>query len=242
MLVTTNWIENHYNKFNQLYFRGTLPAIKFKTNKTKHSWGYASFIYDYKNDTIIPNEIVLSNYYDSPKVVKIQTLLHEMIHIADYTWHPEHFIKNGRRIGARKYDPHGSWFMTEAKRISKESGYSVANHVTSDEQKVSKLSNSIKVSNQRKINKALICTVIGDKGVWYFKTDIDKVAYLKSRLPKMYDWKLTIGNFKTVKFYTFINNDFATRRSCRTNIRGWRTDRIGMLHKLEDFKATEVFL
>ena len=242
MLVTVNWIENHYNKFNQLYFRGTLPTIKFKTNRTKHSWGYASFIYDYKNNTIIPDEIILSNYYDSPEVVKIQTLLHEMIHIADYTFYPEHYFKNGKKVTKRMYDPHGYWFNQEAKRISKESGYDVHNHVTSEESKASSLSKSTKKSIERRVNKALVCAVFGATGIWWFKTDIDKVDYLKKHLKKAYNWALTIGEFKEIKFYTFENKALASKRSCCTRVRGTKTNKLGFMNAMKRIKATEVFV
>ena len=102
MLVTKNWIEKNYNKFNKLYWDGKLPVIEFKINRSRNTWGFASFRYDFMNDTIIPLAITMSNYYDSPENVKIQTLLHEMIHIADYTFQPEHFIHNGRKVSAVK--------------------------------------------------------------------------------------------------------------------------------------------
>ena len=61
-----------------------LPNINFVVSRARNSWGMAYYKFDWKNDTIIPEKIAISNYYDSPENVKIQTLLHEMIHIADY--------------------------------------------------------------------------------------------------------------------------------------------------------------
>jgi len=239
MLVTVNWIENHYNKFNQLYFRGTLPTIKFKTNRTKHSWGYASFIYDYKNNTIIPDEIILSNYYDSPEVVKIQTLLHEMIHIADYTWHPEHFIKNGCKVTGHKYDAHGIWFMNEAKRISKESGYSVANYVTSTEQKVSKLSTNSERCLARRKNDAILCVVRGTTGMnFYFKTDIYKISIIKQTIKKYNFYH--IGDIRKIEFYTFNDIELSSMRSCEKRLSGWFANNKELMNKLENIKATTV--
>jgi len=242
MLVTKQWIEKNYNKFNDELFDGRLPNIKFKVNKTCKSWGLASYLFDYKNDTIIPESITISNYYDSPEYVKIQTLLHEMIHIADYTFHPEHFFKNGRKISSRRYDAHGYWFNQEAQRISKESGYTVTNHVTSEESKASSLSNSVRMTNERRVNKALLCAVFGETGIWWFKTDIDKVNHLKKNLKKMYNWSLTIGEFKEIKFYTFENKAFASRRSCCNRITGWRTSKLGFTNILKKFNAIEVFV
>lgn len=240
MIVTVNWIENNYNKFNKLYFRGSLPVINFKTNKSCNTWGFASFKYDYRNSTIIPKMITMSTYYDCPEKVLIQTLLHEMIHIADYTWHPEHFIKNGKRISGHHYNAHGVWFLNEAKRISNESGYSINNHVTAEEKESSSLSNKVKELNNRKIDKALICVVNGTTGAWYFKTDIDKSTYLKTNLRNMYNWKPTIGEFKNIKFYTFDDPIFASRRSCKSRIYGWRLTKSEMTNKLIKMKATDI--
>ena len=92
MLVTRNWIEKNYNKFNQELWNGMLPNINFVVSRASKTWGCAYYKFDWKNDTIIPEKIAISNYYDSPENVKIQTLLHEMIHIADYTFHPEQVI------------------------------------------------------------------------------------------------------------------------------------------------------
>lgn len=241
MIVTTSWISSNYNKFNNLYFGGTLPNIKFKTNHSKTSWGFASFRFDWTNDTIIPEAITISNYYDSPEEVKIQTLLHEMIHIADYFWHPEHFIRNGRRVSGRSYNAHGYWFKEEARRISKESGYKVANYVTREEVEASTLSEHTKNIENNKKNNALICAVIGTTGIWYFKTDFKYIDYLKKNLPTQYNWNLTIGEFKRIKFYTFENAALAARRSCCSKIRGWRTNKFGFMNKMEEIKATEIY-
>ena len=81
MLVTIDWIAKNYSKLNKLCFKGELPNIKFKINRSRTNWGLSSFLFDYDNDTVIPEAITISNYYDSPEEVKIQTLLHEMIHI-----------------------------------------------------------------------------------------------------------------------------------------------------------------
>lgn len=240
MLVTISWIKEHYDKFNKLYFGDTLPTVKFKINRTKNSFGFAGFQYDFLNDTIIPDILIMSNYYDSPEYVKIQTLLHEMIHIEDYFWHPEHFIRNHKRVSARVYDAHGTWFLDECKRISKESGYNIGPVVTWSEIKASRPSNYTKKLVAQKVNNALICAVYGTKGVWYFKTDINKVDYLKKKIPTTYNWTLTIGEYKKIKFYTFDNPKFAKRRSCCTRIVGWKLSHSEFIKKMIEFKATEV--
>ena len=220
MIVTTAWIEKNYNKFNNLYWNGMLPKIGFKTSRSRNAWGFASFRYDFRNDTIIPLTITMSNYYDSPENVKIQTLLHEMIHIADYTFHPEHFIRNGRKVSARSY-------------------YKIATHVTKEEFGCSKLSESTIRAQENKKNNAIICVVYGTSGTnFYFKTDIYKIKLMKATIQSYTFYR--IGEIKTVKYYTFKNDDLANMRSCGKSLRGWFLDNISMKNKLREIKATEV--
>jgi hypothetical protein len=239
MIVTIAWIEKNYNKFNNLYWNGMLPNISFKTSRSRNTWGFASYRYDFKNNTIIPLAITLSNYYDSPENVKIQTLLHEMIHIADYTFHPEHFIYNGHKVSARSYDAHGYWFNTEAKRLTKESGYKIANHVTKEEVGCSKLSESTIRRQENKKNNAIICVVYGTSGTnFYFKTDIYKIKLLNATI-KSYTF-YRIGDIKKVKYYTFDDIKLAEMRSCGVRLRGWFADNAKTMQKLKNIKATEV--
>jgi hypothetical protein len=238
MLVTKNWIEKNYNKFNKLYWDGKLPVIEFKISRSRNTWGFASFRYDYANDTIHPLALTLSNYYDSPENVKINTLLHEMIHIADYTFHPEHFIRNGRRVTGHYYDAHGYWFQSEAKRIEK-FGWTISKHVTNEEQKISKLSEHSEKCLTRKKDVALICVIRGTSGMnFYFKTDIYKVKDVKATI-KRYNFYY-IGEVRKIEFYTFDDEKLAVKRSCGKNLRGWFLNNEKMLRKLESIKATTV--
>ena len=238
MLVTKNWIEKNYNKFNKLYWDGNLPVIEFKISRSEHTWGYASYKYDYPNNTVHPIRLTMSNYYDSPENVKLNTLLHEMIHIADYTLHPEHFIRNGRPVSGHHYDAHGYWFLAEAKRIEK-FGWTVSKHVTNEEQKISKLSEQSKKCLERKKDVALICVIRGTSGMnFYFKTDIYKVKDVKATI-KRYNFYY-IGEVRKIEFYTFDDDKLATKRSCGKNLRGWFLNNEKMLRKLESLKATTV--
>jgi len=238
MLITKQWIEKNYNKFNKELFGNLLPNIEFKVNHSRNSWGFASFKYDYKNDTIIPLAITLSNYYDSPEKVKLNTLLHEMIHIADYTFHPEHFIKNHRRVSGHRYDAHGWWFQNEAKRIEK-FGWIITKHVTNDEKTVSKLSERSKKCLERKKDIALVCVLRGTTGTnFLFKTDINKVKMIYTTI-KRYNFYF-IGNVRKIEFYTFDDDKLASMRSCGKKLAGWHFDNEKLLKKLESIKATTV--
>lgn len=240
MIVTTSWIKKNYNKFNNELWDGKLPNIMFKTSRTKHNWGFASYIYDWAHDTIHPEAITISNYYDSPENVKIQTLLHEMIHIADYTFHPEHFIHNGRRVSKRTYDAHGSWFNIEARRISKATGYKVTNYVTREEVGISCLSENSKRCLENKKNNALLCVLIGSTGVnFYFKTDIHKVDTVKKTIKRYVFYR--IGDVKKVKFYSFEHDGLSNIRSCATRLSGWHCNNYELKNKLREIKATEMY-
>lgn len=234
MLVTTSWIEKNYNKFNNLYFCGTLPRIEFKTSRSKHTWGFASYKYDFANSTIIPLSITLSNYYDSPEEIKIQTLLHEMIHIEDYMWHPEHFIKNSKKITGHYYDAHGYWFQQEAKRITKESGYQIAKHVTKEEIGRSCLSERSQNIMNNKTKDARIIAVFDGINVWYFKTDVYKIENVKKLI------KHHLPTYKKCWELTFDYEPLAARRSCNTKLSGWRMNRANFMTRMMQYKATTI--
>ena len=238
MLITKRWIEKNYDKFNEEFFGGLLPNIQFNVNRSKNSWGFASYKYDYKNDTIIPQAITLSNYYDSPEKVKLNTLLHEMIHIADYTLHPEHFIKNGHRVSGHRYDAHGWWFQNEAKRIEK-FGWIITKHITKEEEEVSKLSISSERCLARRKNDAILCVVRGTTGMnFYFKTDIYKIKIIKSTIKKYRFYH--IGDIRKIEFYTFDDIELSSRRSCGKRLSGWFANNKELMNKLENIKATTV--
>ena len=240
MLVTVAWIEKNYKKFNKMMWDNKLPYIEFKVSRSRNTWGYAAFRYNYTKSTITPTSITLSNYYDSPEDVKLNILLHEMIHIADYTFHPEHFIRNGRRVSGHSYDAHGYWFLAEAKRIEK-FGWVITKHVSKEDQKVSKLSVRSKECVERKKDVALLCVLRGSTGInFYFKTDIYKAKMIPSTVKRYRFWH--IGEVKKIEFYTFKDEKLAAMRSCGKRLSGWHLDNEGMLRKLESIKATTVKL
>ena len=234
MLVTTSWIKKNYNKFNKLYFNNSLPNIEFKISHSKHTWGFAAFKYDFKNNTIIPISITLSNYYDSPEDVKIQTLLHEMIHIKDYIENPTHYIINGKRVRANYYNAHGIWFVREAARITIESGYNIATHVTTPEIKRSNISTHSKALIDRKANIARMIVVCDGYTYWMFKTDTNKIENVKKLI------KSQLPTFNRIVEYTFNNESLASRRSCNTKLSGWHMSKREMMNFAEKYKFTTI--
>ena len=235
MIVTKSWIENNYNKYNNLYFGGVLPSIEFKISRSKKTWGYAAYTYNRFTSKVTPISITISNYFDSPEEVKLTTLLHEMIHIYDYTVNPTHFVNNGRKV---KYDAHGYWFKNEAARIYKLSGLDIQQYVTKEEKEVSKLSERAaqNVENQKEV--ALVCVVNGSISSWFFKTNIWQAETALDVIGNI-SWEREIGKVKSIKFYKFNDPKLAAHRSCGKRIRGWKFDKFGLLRKLEEIKATE---
>lgn len=147
MLVTKEWIAENFKKFNDLLYEGKLPTPIFKTSMTKKVWGRASYKIDFVNRKLYNFSITLSNYYDSPEEVKQNTLIHEMIHLADYTFHPERFLT--RRRSKYKYDAHGEkFFIPECQRIKK-FGYDINKNATDKEYDASKLNTAVEEKLKR---------------------------------------------------------------------------------------------
>lgn len=239
MLVTIDWIKKNYSDFNARYFNNELPKnLVFKLSKSKNTWGYASFKYDWKNSTIIPLSITLSNYYDSPERVKQNTLLHEMIHILDYTINPNHFIFNGRKVTKRRYDAHGYWFINQANRLN-ELGWEVAKHVTKDEVKQSTLSPSAKRKEEKQLKDGIVCVISGECYSWMIKTNTSNIYTLLNTINNV-SWGFTIGLVKSIKTYTFDDVHLAKVRNSSRSCRGWKYTKQTLLRRLESIKATEI--
>lgn len=225
MLVTVDWIERNYKKFNKMYFENKLPDISFKVSRSKHTWGYASFKYIYEGrtlKTIRPTSITISNYYDSPEEVKLTTLLHEMIHIEDYTFYPEHFVRYGRRRSGHSYDAHGWWFKSECNRL-KEFGWEIEKYVTKEEIEVSNLSTNSRNNLNKKKNEALACVISNDVITYIIKTDINKISIINKTINSVgdYNWRRFLrGKIESIKFYRTTNEKFAEKRSCATKLTG----------------------
>lgn len=248
MLVTTQWMAENYAKYNQKYWGGKLPNISFYVNKSKKTWGFASYrymkVYNTRYDwegnkydyyDIEPISITLSNYYDSPEKVKLTTLLHEMIHIADYTFHPEHFglVKNGRK-SKRGYDAHGNdFFLPEARRLAAD-GWDIEKYVTMEEIGASQISDEINAINQRTAKKGFIAALFmyGNGQYRFMKTNKENYEDLNGH---NLDWfKRTTSEYPIyrVEWYLCHLPEIASLRAFN---RGWKAVKIpveGLADKL----------
>lgn len=105
--MTIDWIKQTYHEFNKRYWDGILPEdIEIKISDTlSNVTGSAGFFLEPKKKIVL----TISKYAEW---FKENTLLHEMIHIADYTLHPE-------KWGHKDKNPHGDFFVKEVKRLNK---------------------------------------------------------------------------------------------------------------------------
>lgn len=168
VVATPELVEEIYHRFNKDYFGGKLPSdIAFKvTARYKSRWGTAGYKLSettfenghYVCKLIRPTHITVTSRYQMAMWALENTVLHEMVHIADYLYHPEHFdhiYKNGRweiidRNTGRRYDAHGdTFFMKEAQRLASY-GRDVNKHVTSEENATSSVSDKLLVQRAKR--------------------------------------------------------------------------------------------
>ena len=95
MLATVDWMKDNYAFFNEKYWNGELPECDFSVGRSKKKWGAAECTLDHSSRTANSFRIILSNYMDTTEYTRRNILLHEMIHIAEYFYHPDSFIRRG---------------------------------------------------------------------------------------------------------------------------------------------------
>lgn len=237
MLVTLSWIEKNYKKFNKLYFNGILPNVKFKISNSRQTWGYASYKINCKNNTIEPISLTISNYYDSPEEVKISTLLHEMIHIYDYTINPQHFVANGKRV--RRYNAHGLFFEKECNRLKK-FGFDISSIVTYKELTSSSKSKHAEELENKKVKSTIICVVYGSKGYNYFIKTNDANIDTFMHCLLCVNFNRCLGGVKDIVLYRIKDKNIASMRSCKTTIKGFKYSDTVTKTKLKSIGASEM--
>ena len=238
MIVTKKWIEKNYNEFNRRYFDGVLPQVKFHTSHSQRRWGYAAYVYDMVNNTVTPYSLTISNYYDTSERVKQNTLLHEMIHIYEYYTYPERFVRH--RKHERRYDAHGKFFQTIARRINRD-GWNISKYVSYEDLSNARESKVIKVKNNRKQNDAVICVCLGNYTSLMFKTDIPKLNKFQKTLNECNDGiEQQIGKINNITYYTFNNRELSRKRSCIRQLRGWQYTNKEIDYNLSNWNASKI--
>jgi len=213
MLVSKEWLERKYDEYNKLLFGGELPRIEFKIGRGIKTWGYASYRFDLYNGRITPLSITVSNYHDSPEEVKINTLIHEMIHIYDYARFPQHFIERDYSWNARYaykrvrgYDAHGQWFRSECDRVNK-FGFKVSVNVQQWEQDASTLSSNAQrlvdkkkaagaiIGFSHKLNGEWFKVKTNDRGMNEYVRSVESNKEWYSRYYDLQEWYRTYDDF-----------------------------------------------
>lgn len=145
MKVTRDWMYNKFEEFNERLFSGRCPSCEMKINQSLKYWGTAACRWSTSLSRGLQArefKIYMSNAWDSPEWVLENTLAHEMIHIMDYAYCPEHFLAQDYygRWKHVKYDAHGPiYFMRWAKKLESY-GFDIMRNASSEEKAVSTLS------------------------------------------------------------------------------------------------------
>ena len=115
MIVTIDWMEEWFKRFDQEYFGGKLPLPEFSLTRAKTRLGQLAFkrasrwgrtkLYDFK--------LSMSTYYDMTELQAKSVLLHEMIHyIIGYT-------------GLKDTAPHGVVFRGMMDNLNRKYGWDI---------------------------------------------------------------------------------------------------------------------
>lgn len=80
MILTTEFLYNKFNEFNEEFFDGSLPQIKIIIGKSRKSYGLFHFSIDRTTKVKTPIHISISGYFERSEKEYCQTLIHEMIH------------------------------------------------------------------------------------------------------------------------------------------------------------------
>ena len=127
---TIEFLEEAYGYLNNRLFQGKLPEdIEFKI---EHSLEDNDAGHTYANDNKKEGEFVIDGVSLNGTLMMtihswLETILHEMIHVMDFKFHPEHFNK---KINPN-YDYHKGWFMKEADKFKKY-GFDIKETIDSD--------------------------------------------------------------------------------------------------------------
>jgi hypothetical protein len=163
MIYTRKWVEENYNKYNDLIWGGKLPAfnkLEFNIIMTKKTWGRAGCKNWTFDENGLPKPIQpileLSNYLDAPEWAKLNTLVHEMCHLYEFFCEPRYLIEAKRRGRATADYPkngHGTIFYEQAARVKSLTGLEITRYVDEVRANSASLSDDTRKKAERKINR-----------------------------------------------------------------------------------------
>ena len=230
MIVTTEWMAENYAKFNEAAFEGKLPNVKMAiNNRLSKAWGRAMYRLSTTNGTCTPLKIEMVSKRDCPEEVLRNILIHEMIHIYDYAYCPEHFISRtyyGSYVATRGYDAHGSWFKRQCDRInSMNLGVTATTRIQAWEHNASKLTDKAQAAlDKRNALKKQEGAIIGflrkvnGKQPWFFiKTNNAGWKSYETKVLKDRDWYEQYTAY--IEWYRSFNPKYMAYRN--ETGRGW---------------------
>lgn len=243
MKVSVDTLSQWYKEFNRKYFvtQGHgLPDIQFVLNKRlRQTWGRACVHYQYDEfrDRIETDmKIELCDKFDIPEKYLKNTLLHEMIHIEDYTYYLDRYIhiENGGIVNSKRYDCHGTWFKMRAaeinadgwniqKYLTEEEGKSIASQAIGDGYIIVKCEKECKWDD--KLKKVVqVGNGPSEKNVFFCKTNKKNLPTLVKVLIKdsedtkaKYGWELN----KNIVAYSCKSEKWMLQRNCLKSPIGW---------------------
>ena len=229
MLYTEEYVRDKYTKYNNELFGGQLPSfdeLEFHITMKRNPWGRGGvtqmFYYD-SNGRITEGYasscgyekayLELSNYYDNTEEWKDNVLVHEMVHIYEFTCEPRYILEAHNSEGRNTNFPkngHGLIFYREADRL-KQYGWDITRFVTQDGVKSASLSNETREKLSKRAN-----TMMFMFGSYSGKTKGYPYAYRLFKTKKALDEFMEIrDDFPTIvrdaKFYYDLDADFINK-------------------------------
>ena len=215
MTLTISYISEKFEKYNNLYFNGSLKTPKFKISNSKRALGTLSISrrLNFYGGYTKEHTISISKYYDRTEKQYDNTLIHEMIHL--YISQND-IIDNGS---------HGRRFKAECARINKY-GWDLSR--TTD---ISgwKLSEEAQKRLDNKLSNAMYDIIV------YQMYDTDNTQFIfrvaKGKALNYYNHLKYKCKAVKVKYFKSNDNIFESLPTCRCRIRGRRIDANDMVYK-----------
>ena len=215
MTLTISYISEKFEKYNNLYFNGSLKTPKFKISNSKRALGTLSISrrLNFYGGYTKEHTISISKYYDRTEKQYDNTLIHEMIHL--YISQND-IIDNGS---------HGRRFKAECARINKY-GWELSR--TTD---ISgwKLSEEAQKRLDNKLSNATYEIIV------YQMYDTDNTQFIfrvaKGKALNYYNHLKYKCKAVKVKYFKSNDNIFESLPTCRCRIRGRRIDANDMVYK-----------
>jgi hypothetical protein len=215
MTLTISYISEKFEKYNNLYFNGSLKTPKFKISNSKRALGTLSISrrLNFYGGYTKEHTISISKYYDRTEKQYDNTLIHEMIHL--YISQND-IIDNGS---------HGRRFKAECARINKY-GWDLSRTTDTSGWK---LSEEAQKRLDNKLSNATYEIIV------YQMYDTDNTQFIfkvaKGKALNYYNHLKYKCKAVKVKYFKSNDNIFESLPTCRCRIRGRRIDKNDMVYK-----------